>query len=71
LFLWHWFSLPACFDVHENADCFQAYYILDELLIAGELQETSKKAVLRVCAAQDALMDESKEKDRDKGRPDR
>lgn len=35
----------------------QAYHILDELLIAGELQEPSKKAILRVTAAQDALME--------------
>ncbi|OUM67219.1 hypothetical protein PIROE2DRAFT_66008 [Piromyces sp. E2] len=33
----------------------KAYYILDELLIAGELQEPSKKAVLRVIAQQDSL----------------
>lgn len=39
----------------------QAYYILDELVIAGELQETSKKAVLRVCSQQDILMDEQQE----------
>jgi hypothetical protein len=37
--------------------------LLDELIIAGELQESSKKAVLRVCAAQDALMEEGKDKD--------
>lgn len=30
----------------------QAYYILDELLIAGELQESSKKSVARLIAAQ-------------------
>jgi hypothetical protein len=30
----------------------QAYYILDEILIAGELQESSKKNVARVIAAQ-------------------
>lgn len=30
----------------------QAYFILDELLLAGELQETSKKAVTRVIEAQ-------------------
>lgn len=30
----------------------QAYYILDELLIAGELQESSKKTVARLIAAQ-------------------
>jgi hypothetical protein len=31
----------------------QAYFILDELLIAGELQETSKKSVLRVITQED------------------
>ncbi|KAG1176320.1 hypothetical protein G6F70_008856 [Rhizopus microsporus] len=30
-----------------------AYFILDELLIAGELQETSKKSVLRVITQAD------------------
>jgi hypothetical protein len=38
----------------------QAFYILDEVLMAGELQETSKKAVLRVVASQDALVEEAK-----------
>ena len=37
----------------------KAYHILDELLITGELQEPSKKAILRVTAAQDALMEGS------------
>lgn len=55
-------ELDLIFNFHK------AYYILDELLIAGELQETSKKAVLRVCASQDALMDESKEKERERAR---
>lgn len=32
-----------------------AHYILDELLIGGELQETNKREVLRVTAAQDEL----------------
>ena len=31
----------------------KAYFILDELLIAGEMQETSKKSVLRVVSQQD------------------
>lgn len=31
---------------------FKAYYILDELLIAGELQESSKKTVARIISAQ-------------------
>lgn len=30
----------------------KAYYILDEILIAGELQESSKKTVARLIAAQ-------------------
>jgi AP-1 complex subunit sigma 1/2 len=37
----------------------QAYYILDELFINGELQESSKKEVLSVCAQMDEMMDES------------
>jgi len=44
-------ELDLIFNFHK------AYYILDELIIAGELQETSKKAVLRACANQDVLMD--------------
>jgi AP-1 complex subunit sigma 1/2 len=32
----------------------KAYYILDELLIAGEMQETSKQLVLRTLREQDA-----------------
>jgi AP-1 complex subunit sigma 1/2 len=32
-----------------------AYYILDELLIAGEMQESSKKNVLRSISQQDSL----------------
>jgi AP-1 complex subunit sigma 1/2 len=28
--------------------CMQAYYILDEILIAGELQESSKRSVIRL-----------------------
>jgi AP-1 complex subunit sigma 1/2 len=47
-------ELDLIFNFHK------AYYILDELIIAGELQETSKKAVLRVCAAQDLLVEEAK-----------
>ncbi|GFY85476.1 clathrin adaptor complex small chain family protein [Actinidia rufa] len=39
----------------------QAYYILDELLIAGELQESGKKTVARLIAAQDSLVEAAKE----------
>jgi len=48
-------ELDLIFNFHK------AYYILDEILIAGELQESSRKAILRVCSAQDALMDENNE----------
>jgi len=34
----------------------QAYYILDEILIAGELQESSKKNVARLIAAQVCIL---------------
>merc|ERR1711934_766563 len=44
-------ELDLIFNFHK------AYYILDELIMSGELQETSKKAVLRVVAAQDAMME--------------
>ena len=46
-------ELDLIFNFHK------AYHILDELLICGELQEPSKKAILRVTAAQDALMEGS------------
>ena len=42
-------ELDIIFNFHK------AYYILDELLIGGELQETNKREVLRVTAAQDEL----------------
>lgn len=35
----------------------KAYFILDELLLAGEMQESSKKNVLRVISQQDSLED--------------
>ncbi|RWS28283.1 AP-1 complex subunit sigma-2-like isoform X3 [Leptotrombidium deliense] len=36
----------------------KAYFILDELLIGGEVQETSKKAVLKSINSQDMLQEE-------------
>ena len=42
-------ELDLIFNFHK------AYFILDELIIAGEMQETSKKSVLRTIAQQDAL----------------
>ncbi|GMR56717.1 hypothetical protein PMAYCL1PPCAC_26912 [Pristionchus mayeri] len=36
----------------------KAYFILDEFLLAGEVQETSKKQVIKAIAAQDLLQEE-------------
>ena len=35
----------------------KAYYILDELLVGGEIQETSKKNIIRAISAQDMLQE--------------
>ncbi|KAJ7561339.1 hypothetical protein O6H91_03G024500 [Diphasiastrum complanatum] len=48
-------ELDLIFNFHK------AYFILDEVLIAGELQESSKKSVARVIAAQDSMVDAAKE----------
>jgi len=47
-------ELDLIFNFHK------AYFILDELLLAGELQEPSKRAVNRVIDAQDQLVEQSK-----------
>ncbi|KYB29045.1 AP-1 complex subunit sigma-2-like Protein [Tribolium castaneum] len=36
----------------------KAYFILDELLLGGEIQETSKKTILKAIAAQDLLQED-------------
>ncbi|KAG8948088.1 AP-1 adaptor complex sigma subunit Aps1 [Tulasnella sp. 424] len=41
----------------------KAYAILDELIIAGELQESSKKSVLRVVAQSDTIEDTENSED--------
>lgn len=48
-------ELDLIFNFHK------AYYILDEILIAGELQEPSKKAVARAIEAQDLLVESAKD----------
>eukprot|EP00968_Pinguiococcus_pyrenoidosus_P015890 scaffold1492_cov257-Pinguiococcus_pyrenoidosus.AAC.5 len=48
-------ELDIIFNFHK------AYYILDELFIGGETQETSKREILRVCAQMDELMEEEKQ----------
>jgi len=42
-------ELDLIFNFHK------AYYILDELMIAGEMQETSKRSVLKSIGQQDAM----------------
>ncbi|KAF9187160.1 AP-1 complex subunit sigma-2 [Haplosporangium sp. Z 767] len=42
----------------------RAYFILDELLIAGEMQESSKKTVLRVITQMDAMEEEEEKEER-------
>eukprot|EP00051_Salpingoeca_urceolata_P009710 m.117942 g.117942 ORF g.117942 m.117942 type:complete len:158 (+) comp16417_c0_seq2:1463-1936(+) len=37
----------------------KAYFMLDELLVGGEVQETSKKSVLKAITAQDMLQEEA------------
>ena len=50
------FSQVCELDIIFNYE--KAYFMLDELLIGGEIQETSKKNVLKAIAAQDLLQDE-------------
>lgn len=56
-----WYNLD-CLQVCELDIIFnfeKAYFILDELLIGGEIQETSKKNVLKAIASQDLLQEVS------------
>ncbi|KAL2461122.1 AP-1 complex subunit sigma-2 [Abeliophyllum distichum] len=48
-------ELDLIFNFHK------AYYILDEILIAGELQESNKKTIERLIDAQDLLVETAKE----------
>ena len=41
----------------------KAYQVLDELIVAGELQETSKKSVLRVVTQGDGVEDAENNED--------
>lgn len=52
-------TLLRCAFIFFFAFGIQAYYLLDEVICGGELQESSKKAILRVVSAQDALTEES------------
>jgi AP-1 complex subunit sigma 1/2 len=50
-------ELDLIFNFHK------AYYILDEMVLGGEFQESNRKSIHRVCHAQDALMEEAKNDD--------
>lgn len=53
-----YFIVQVCeLDIIFNFE--KAYFILDELLVGGEIQETSKKNVLKAIAAQDVLQEVS------------
>ena len=52
---------PECVT---RAAAAQAYYILDETVLGGFLQEPSKREVLHVCTAQDDLMEDDSAKGR-------
>lgn len=43
-------ELDIIFNFHK------AYYLLDEVLINGELQESNKREILRVCVAADDMV---------------
>ena len=40
---------------------YKVYYILDEIIMAGHIQESSKKVVLKAVSGQDALIEESQD----------
>jgi AP-1 complex subunit sigma 1/2 len=60
-------ELDIIFNFHK------AYYIVDELFIGGQLQETSKAEVLRICATMDDLMEQDTGQDiaSPRGQPNR
>ena len=52
-----WFVIDLSINSSQIFNFQKAYFILDELLLAGEMQESSKKNVLRVISAQDSIED--------------
>lgn len=51
-----WLIFQVCeLDIIFNFE--KAYFMLDELMLGGEVQETSKKNVLKAIAAQDLLQE--------------
>lgn len=54
-------ELDLIFNFHK------AYYIFDELFIAGHLQETSKRQIMRLVDEQDKMMEDKKEAKKSQG----
>ena len=53
-------ALTCCGAAHGRFNFHKAYYLLDELVMGGELQETNKKEVLDIMAQQeDSVVSES------------
>lgn len=50
-------ELDIIFNYHK------AYYIIEEILSAGYVQESDKKAILKILQNQDSLLQEEKEED--------
>lgn len=48
-------ELDIIFNFHK------AYYILDEMVVAGYMLETSKKQIIRLISNQDEIMEEARE----------
>ena len=44
-------------DLHTFCSLFKAYFVLDELILGGEIQETSKNAVLKAISQQDVVQE--------------
>ena len=55
-------ELDIIFNFHK------AYYILDEILIAGHMQESGKKSILKQITGQEAIMEDSNEEQVQKGK---
>jgi AP-1 complex subunit sigma 1/2 len=48
-------ELDLIFNFHK------AYYILDEILISGHMQESSHKAIMKIISTQEEMIDETTE----------
>lgn len=58
---WSWPAVSLLPSPNIVCSFVQAYYLLDEVLLNGHLQEANKMTILDACAAQDAMMEETKD----------